>query len=73
MITPPQIRAARSLTGLTQAELAREAGLSATALGAIESGDSDPKLSTVTRLVEALEARGVVFSSDGGVRLHKSP
>jgi DNA-binding XRE family transcriptional regulator len=72
MISPAQIKAARALAEMTQAELAQVAGLSATALGAIESGASDPKVSTMARVIAALEAKGVVFGADGSVRLREA-
>ena len=67
MITPSRIRAARALLGLTQARLANAAGLSKTALVAIETGQSDPKASTLKAIRIALEEQGAFFSSDGGL------
>ena len=43
MVTPPQIRAARGLLGLSQVWLAKLAAISPTALVNIETGSSDPK------------------------------
>ncbi len=51
--------AARVLAGVTQPELAAAAGISVSVLQAIEQGRSDPKLSTVLALLDALKARGV--------------
>jgi transcriptional regulator with XRE-family HTH domain len=67
MITPQKIRAARALLGLTQARLADAAGLSTTGLNNIETGQSDPKASTLKAIQHALEERGAFFSADGGL------
>jgi predicted transcriptional regulator len=76
MITPEQIRGARAMLGLTQAELAALAGLSTTGLNNIERGLADPKASTLKAIKAALEAKSVIFLDDGqnidggpGVRL----
>jgi transcriptional regulator with XRE-family HTH domain len=67
MLTPSLIRAARALLGLTQARLANAAGLSTTGLNNIETGQSDPRASTLKAIQSALEARGAFFSADGGL------
>jgi len=76
MITPEQIRGARAMLGLTQAELAKKADLSTTALNNIERGTADPKVSTLRAIQAALESAGVIFvPSNGegpGVRLRRS-
>lgn len=76
MITPHQIRAARALLDITQADLAKLAGISPTGLNNIERGASDPKASTLTAIQQALESAGVTFLPAGqainggaGVRL----
>ena len=75
MITPQQIRGARAMLGLTQAELAELAGISKTGLNNIESGAADPKISTLKAIEGALEAAGVIFIKENGegpgVRLAK--
>jgi transcriptional regulator with XRE-family HTH domain len=63
MLTPDQIRGARAMLGLTQASLARLAGLSTTGLNNIESGQSDPKVSTMEAVQRALESAGVAFEN----------
>jgi transcriptional regulator with XRE-family HTH domain len=63
MITPQQIRGARAMLGLTQAELAKRAGISTTGLNNIESGTGDPKASTLTAIKSALEAAGIEFTN----------
>lgn len=58
--------AGRVLAGLTQHELAVEAGVAPSALQAIEQGKSDPKLSTLLAITDALSRHGVrVMGEDG--------
>jgi DNA-binding XRE family transcriptional regulator len=68
VITHMQIRGARAMAGLTQAELAKAAGISTTALNGIESGKSDAKVSTIRAIQAALERAGIEFidASNGG-------
>jgi transcriptional regulator with XRE-family HTH domain len=44
----------RKRRGITQAELARRAGLTLPYIGRLEIGQHDPKLSTLRRLARAL-------------------
>lgn len=75
MISSQQIRGARAMLGLTQADLAKAAGISTTALNNIERGSADPKVSTLSAIQRALEAAGVQFIPENGggagVRLAK--
>lgn len=76
MLNRYQILAARSMLEMTRADLAEKVGLSVTGLGNIETGLSDPKVSTMEAIQHALEASGIVFiePSDGlgpGLRLKK--
>ena len=66
MITPAQIRAARGLTGLKQADLAKAAGLSLGTLNNIERGVADPKVSTMGAIKRALEDAGIEFIAENG-------
>ena len=66
VIKPPQIRGARAMLGMTQAQLATAAGISTTGLNNIERGDADPKASTLDAIRTALETAGVVFDLDAG-------
>ena len=66
MITPQQIRGARAMLGMTQAELAHKAGISTTGLNNIEKGNADPKASTLKAIQAALEAAGVLFIDSNG-------
>ena len=49
------------MLGLTQADLAKRAGISTTDLNNIESGQADPKVSTLEAILNALEEAGAVF------------
>jgi predicted transcriptional regulator len=70
VITPRQIRAARALLGLKQVELAAAAGISVQAVKLLETGKTDPRVSTLSAIETALSNAGVTFidaSEDGGV------
>jgi len=73
-ITGGMLRAARSLTGLSQQELAERASISRPCLTAWEgSSGSVPnaKARALHRVVSALEAEGIRFSN-GGVQLQRA-
>jgi transcriptional regulator with XRE-family HTH domain len=69
-----QVVAARGLLGMSQSELAELVGLTPTNLSKIETGQVVPHRSTIARLSDAIESRGVEFTNGAnpGVRL-KSP
>ncbi|MGB3272224.1 MAG: helix-turn-helix transcriptional regulator [Xanthobacteraceae bacterium] len=78
MLTPAQIRAARALLNWSQADLAAASGVALQSIKNIETGKTDPRLSTATALCRALETAGIIFIDDGqstdggpGVRLAK--
>lgn len=76
MITARQIRAARTLLGWTQQELADKAVISLNALARLEAGKVDSRVSTVNAVQNALEQGGVLFLSTSqdlgeGVRLRR--
>lgn len=54
------------MLGLTQAELAKRAGLSTTGLNNIEKGNADPKASTLRAIQSVLEDAGAMFISQNG-------
>lgn len=54
--SPDEIRALRRRAGLTQAELARRAGVSQSLIARIERGTVNPRLSTLTKILQALES-----------------
>lgn len=66
-ITTAQIRGARGLLDWSQAELSRRTGISTTSIGNIESGNTQPRESTIGVIRTCFEEGGVVFI-DGGVR-----
>jgi len=53
--TPEDLREKRKELGMTQSELADSAGVSQPLIARIENGDVDPRLSTVTGIVEVFE------------------
>lgn len=65
-ITPEQCRAARALIGMPQKDLARIAGISQPTLVSFEAGRTEPHLSTLAVLRQALEERGVIFIDANG-------
>lgn len=69
MITTAQIRAARGLLNWSQSELAERTGISATSIGTIEKGTSQPRGETAHTIQRILEIAGVDFMPDQGVRL----
>lgn len=71
-----QIRAARSLLGITRAALAKRSGVPMTTVKAVESEEGDPRSSTLDKLARALHRAGVEFIDDGdgkgpGLRLRR--
>ncbi len=59
--TPQDIRERRTSLGLTQSELAERASVSQPLIARIEGEDVDPRLSTLRRIINALE------EAEGGV------
>jgi len=62
---PSEVRSLRKKLGLTQAEVAKAAGVSQPLVARIENGSVDPRLSTYTAVLEALnraERKGVLLS-----------
>ena len=69
MLTPAQLRAARSIVGWSRDELATKSDTASMTVKAFERSMSDPKLSTLHKWRRALEAAGVEFiepDHDGG-------
>lgn len=56
--TGEEIRSARRRIRMTQADLARRAGISQSMVARIEQGSVDPRASTITRIVDVITAAG---------------
>lgn len=52
---PSEIKSVRSKFGLTQADLAEEAGVTQAYIAKIEAGNADPKISTLEKISNALQ------------------
>lgn len=72
--TRKQIVAARGLLEMTQEDLARAVGVSIVSINAIENGRASPRASTLTKIRDAFERRGIEFSNgdEPGVKLRPS-
>ncbi|MGI5990976.1 MAG: CBS domain-containing protein [Methanosarcina sp.] len=53
--TPEDLKKRRNELGLTQSDLAKRAGVSQPLIARIESGDVDPRLSTVRKILDAFD------------------
>ncbi len=64
--TPAELREKRIRMGLKQADVARMAGISQSMVARIESGSVDPRVSTLTKIVEVLQAaeRSAITAAD---------
>ena len=77
MLSSDQIRGARAILRLSQADLAKAADLSLETIKRLEAmqGELKVRLDTLTRIKDALERAGVEFISENGggagVRLAK--
>ena len=79
MIWPAQVRAARALRGLSQAQLADRAGVGRATVRRVEQADDELRgtVRSIRKLQATLEELGVVFiprddEYDCGVRLRRS-
>src|SRR3989339_2194432 len=68
-ITTAQIRGARGILNWSQSDLAERTGISATSIGSIEKGQSQPRESTLQAIQKAFEASGIEFLGKDGVRI----
>ena len=75
MITPEQIRGARAMLNMKQADLAKAANISTAALHNIERETAIPRAATSASIQRALEDAGAQFIPENGggagVRLRK--
>ena len=75
MLTAPQLRAARGLLGLSQAQTADAARVGLSTVKNFELGKSTPIENNLSAIRKALEAAGVEFIAENGggvgVRLRK--
>ncbi len=69
MITAAQLRAARALVGLDQKRLAEAAGLSVPTIQRMEASEGVVRgtVDSLTRLIAALDAAGVVLIGEGAI------
>ncbi|WIJ25061.1 helix-turn-helix domain-containing protein [Devosia sp. RR2S18] len=75
-VTSGQIRAARAFLGWSREEAASACGVSRATLARLEQSDHLLKSSTLASILQAFEARGVVFFQDQwgcGVALRHAP
>lgn len=78
-ISVRQVKAARALLGWSQADLARESGVSLPTVKRLESEDGElgGRADTATKIVTALESAGIEFipknGGGPGVRLRAAP
>ncbi|MCB9978455.1 MAG: helix-turn-helix transcriptional regulator [Rhodospirillales bacterium] len=67
-ITAAQIRGARGLLNWNQGDLSDRTGISATSIGSIENGQTQPRESTLSTIQKTFEDAGIEFSSRDSVR-----
>lgn len=72
MLEMKDVKQARVRLGLTQHELAREAGVSQSVVAKIESGRIDPSYSTAQRILAALEQRRRKSATKAKDIMHKN-
>lgn len=68
MITTAQIRGARGVLGWSQGDLSERTGISATSIGSIENGLTQPRDSTLQTIQKAFEDNGIEFLPNDGLR-----
>lgn len=68
-ITTAQIRGARGLLDWSQSELSRRTGVSTTSIGNIESGNTQPRESTLKVIQSAFEDSGIEFGPNNAISI----
>ena len=71
MITIEQLKAARSLLGWTQRELAAKSGVALASVANLEQGKGKARGKTYQAVQHALEQEGIEFTPEPGVRLRR--
>ena len=71
MITPQQIKAARSLLNWKQSDLAKVSGISLPSINNIERNIASPRIETIRALQKSLENAGIEFIGEKGVSLRE--
>lgn len=66
-ISPAQCKAARSLLGWAQKDLAERAGIATHTILKFEGGENRPQAGTMVKLVTCLQEAGIRFSEERGV------
>jgi len=69
-ITPKKVRGARAMLGLSQAELAKRAGLSKLTINDYENETKSPRQTTLTDIKRTLEEMGIEFTRYGVQEKH---
>jgi len=72
IISPMQCRAARAILNLTRSDLAELSSMSTAAIGGFETETTEPRAASVNLMRIALEAGGVEFLDDDGVRMKRN-
>jgi transcriptional regulator with XRE-family HTH domain len=72
-ISAAQCRAARALLAWSQDQLVKRAKITKKTIADFERGATKPYPSTMTAIRVALEAAGIEFLPDNGVRLQREP
>ncbi len=68
-ITTAQIRGARGLLNWSQNDLSERTGISGTSIGAIESGATTPRKSSLEKIRQTFENSGIEFMPNQGLRM----
>lgn len=73
MLNPSQCRAARAFLGWSQRDLSARTGLRQQVIARFELGETDPRVSTISKIEEVLREAGIELLEDGGtgVKLRK--
>lgn len=68
MITPTQMRAARAILDISQADAAKLLGIAPNTLSKIEGGQADPPASRIQEIQHYYESQGIEFLDGDGAR-----